>query len=80
MRDDASGYGWIGLIITLLVIWYWSSSRVDTESASFKEGDQSGYQRGYQLGYYAGATSVCLRLDETAPDIASDYRRRNFCY
>lgn len=73
---DFSGQGWIWLIIMGVGIWYWwPSDQIDTESASFRAGDNSGYQR----GYYDGAASVCRRLDETAPDIASNYRRRNVC-
>jgi len=63
------------LILSVGALSACDSDRVDTDSVSFKAGDESGYQR----GYYAGTASVCRRLDTTAPDIASDYRKRNFC-
>jgi hypothetical protein len=64
------------LVIIGIVIWYWwPTDSVDTQSASYAAGEDAGYQR----GYYDGTGSVCRRLDATAPAIANDYRRRNFC-
>lgn len=75
MPDDANRYGWLWLAIITLAIWYWPNNPIDTKSASFKAGDASGYERGFR----AGSAYVCGHLDETAPDIASDYRSSNYC-
>lgn len=64
------------LVLVGLAVWYWwPGESVNIRGASYVAGEDAGYQR----GYYDGAASVCRRLDSTAPAIASDFRRRNFC-